>query len=356
MPEEERVPSIAIIGTGWGARVQVPAFREAGFEVAAIAGSDGAKTARTARELGVAQAFDDWRKIVDLDVDLVSVVTPPHLHREMAIEILQADKHLLLEKPTALDATQAREILDVSRRRPEQIAIIDHELRFLPTWIDAKNTLPSIGELRYIEMRYSSPGRGDRQRAWNWWSDAAMGGGIWGAVGSHLIDATRYFAGEIDSVRAILTTLIDTRPFGEGKREVTSDDHVDATLTLASGTPVSMSLSVVAGIDEPTLLTFHGERGSLRLVAGTLLRSRDGRWEEISKVDGGHAGDSDGGFFGTGTKQIAAALCQAIEGDREALSPAATIFDGLRQQQVLDAGRASSERGGVSVSTAVPND
>jgi predicted dehydrogenase len=44
---------VGIIGTGWGARVQVPAFREAGIEVVAISGRDREKTARTAQALGI---------------------------------------------------------------------------------------------------------------------------------------------------------------------------------------------------------------------------------------------------------------------------------------------------------------
>lgn len=346
------MPSIAIIGTGWGSRVQVPAFRQAGFDIAAIAGSDAAKTSKIAGELGVQRSFGDWRRILDLDIDLVSVVTPPHLHREMAIAILAAGKHLLLEKPTALDANEARAILEESRRRPEQIAIIDHELRFLPTWLEARKTLHSIGDLRYIEMRYSSPGRGDRRRAWNWWSDAEKGGGIWGAVGSHLIDGARYFAGEIESVQATLRTIIDVRPDGSSTREVTSDDRADASLTLTTGVPVSMSLSVVAGIDEPTTITFHGESGAMRLVANQLLRAEGGNWEKVAEVNGRQTGDSDGGYFGSGTLQIAAALREALEGHRDALAPAATIADGLRQQEVLDAGRLSSQRGGTKVSAA----
>src|SRR5260221_11710013 len=67
---------IGIIGTGWGARVQVPAFREAGLDVVAIAGHDSLKTRQTARELELTP-FDDWHELVTMNVDLVTIVTPP---------------------------------------------------------------------------------------------------------------------------------------------------------------------------------------------------------------------------------------------------------------------------------------
>ncbi|HXG58091.1 MAG TPA: Gfo/Idh/MocA family oxidoreductase, partial [Thermoanaerobaculia bacterium] len=80
---------IGVIGTGWGARVQVPAFREAGHEVVAIAGRDPSRTTRIAAGLGV-RPFHDWRELIRSDVDLVTIVTPPSEHLEMATAALAA--------------------------------------------------------------------------------------------------------------------------------------------------------------------------------------------------------------------------------------------------------------------------
>jgi predicted dehydrogenase len=156
---------VGIVGTGWGARVQVPTFREAGLEVTAIAGFHRNKTRELAAELKL-RAHDDWREVVSSpDVDLVSIVTPPSEHREMAIAALEAGKHVLCEKPTALNALEAEQMLAASRRFPSQLALIDHELRFLPAWREARARLPELGSVRYVEGRYSSPARGDRNRA-----------------------------------------------------------------------------------------------------------------------------------------------------------------------------------------------
>ncbi|KPV48757.1 oxidoreductase, partial [Kouleothrix aurantiaca] len=127
---------IAIIGTGWGARVQVPAFRSAGLEVVALAGSDAAKTERIAGELGVASSTGEWRELLARpDADVVSIVTPPDLHHEITLAMLEAGKHVLCEKPTARDAAEAEEMLAAAQARPRQPALIHHELRFLPALI-----------------------------------------------------------------------------------------------------------------------------------------------------------------------------------------------------------------------------
>src|SRR5689334_6749300 len=116
---------IGIIGTGWGARVQVPTFREAGLQVVAIAGHNREKTRVVAEELEV-RAHEDWREIVDADdIDLVSIATPPSEHKQMALAALEAGKHVLLEKPTAMNAGEGEELVAAARRHPDRIALID---------------------------------------------------------------------------------------------------------------------------------------------------------------------------------------------------------------------------------------
>lgn len=314
---------IGIIGRGWGERAQAPNFKQAGLDVVAVAGRS------------------DWRQVIDSDVDLVSVALPPALHREIAIAALDRGKHVLCEKPTALNAAEAQEMLDAARAHPDKIAIIDHELRFLPSFLAARERIGEIGEIRYAEVRYSSPSRGDRTRAWNWWSDATQGGGVWGAVGSHFVDALRYFDLDIEGVQAMLATIIDER----SGRRVTSDDFAAVHLHLKGGVPATMTFSAVAaGPDEPATLTIHGESGAFRLLGEELLFAKPrGTFQRIAGDDlSNRPGNSPGGAFGTGTYCLGVALRRALdEGDRSALAPAATFEDGLMQQRALDAGRRS---------------
>ncbi len=340
---------IGIIGTGWGARSQVPNFREAGLEVVAIAGSHRNKTKRVAEELEL-EAVDEWRQLVTRgDIDLVSVVTPPSEHLAMSTAALDAGKHLICEKPTALNAAEAQKLVEVGRRNPGRVAIIDHELRFLPSFREARLRIAELGGIRYAEARYASPARGDRSREWNWWSDAERGGGVWGAVGSHFVDALRYFGMEIEAVQATLMTFIDERPFGDATRKVTADDFATVTLRLRGGALAAMTFSGVAsGPDEPSTLTLHGENGAMRLVSEELLTALRG--EPFTRAAGAptaqRAGNSFGGAFGTGTFFLGRALRAALDDHSpSALNPAATLEDGLAQQRVLDAARRSSAGG-----------
>lgn len=172
---------------------------------------------------------------------------------------------------------------------------------------------------------------------------------MWGAIGSHLIDAVRYLTGEITAVQAILETMIDQRPHGEGWRPVTSDDFAAIHLRLASGGVAVMHCSVVSGIDEPTTITIHGDQGAIRLSGERLLLSECGLpWKPlIDDETAARPGNSAGGAFGTGTLLLGRALRDALDdGNLAALAPAATLRDGLAHQRVLDAARRSHANGG----------
>jgi len=319
---------VGIIGRGWGERSQAPNFRDAGLEISAITG------------------HADWQKAIESEADVISIVTPPSTHVEIAIAALEAGKHVICEKPTALNATEAQRLVDAARGHPKRIAIIDHELRLLPSFRAARERIAQIGTIRYAEARYASPSRGDRSRPWNWWSDASQGGGVWGAVGSHFIDALRYLGFEIEAVQAVLATIIGER---SGKK-VTSDDFAAVHLRLRGGALAAMTFSAVAsGPDEPTVLTVHGESGAFRLTGEELLFAPPRA--AFTRVAGGdlqpRPGNSPGGAFGSGTYYLGLALKRALDdGDRAALSPAATFEDGLIQQRVLDAARRSHRAGG----------
>lgn len=124
---------VAILGTGWGAGTQIPAFKAAGLDIAALWGRTPETARRAADQAGVAFATADFDEALSRsDVDLVSVATPPSSHAELSIRALEAGKHVLCEKPTAMDAAEAARMLEAARQRPDLLALIDHELRFLP--------------------------------------------------------------------------------------------------------------------------------------------------------------------------------------------------------------------------------
>jgi predicted dehydrogenase len=335
--------TIGTIGTGWGARVQVPAFRSAGLAVQALAGSDPAKTTRTAEELGVAFATSDWRALLARpDVALVSIVTPPHLHREMALAALAAGKHVLCEKPTALSAAEAEEMLAAAQARPAQLALIDHELRFLPALRLARQLVAegAIGPVRLAEARVIGAGRSDAARPWSWWNDAAKGGGILGAIGSHQIDTLRYLlADEVAAAHGLTAVGVAERPGPDGApTPVTADDIAAGVLRFGSGALATLILSVVASASEPSSLTLYGAAGTLRFSGGRLLQGdAGGELRDITPPHSVRIPDGISGDFPEGTVYLGHALAAALAGDTAALAPAATFADGLANQRVVDA-------------------
>src|SRR5439155_10032142 len=105
-----------------------------------------------------------------------------------------------VREAAGLDGGEAQRMLAAAERRPRQLAWIDHELRYEPNRRKVHDLIRAgaIGEVRHLELVLRPYLRGDgRPQAadapWTWWSDAAKGGGILGAVGSHLIDLCRYW-------------------------------------------------------------------------------------------------------------------------------------------------------------------
>ncbi|KAB2858546.1 MAG: Gfo/Idh/MocA family oxidoreductase [Anaerolineae bacterium] len=346
--------SIGIIGTGWGVRVQVPAFRLAGLEISAIAGRQAEKTAKIGTELGIPVATTDWREVVSHpDVQVVSITTPPNLHLEMVLAALDAGKHVICEKPTAMNAAEAKQMWDAAQKHPDLLTIIDHELRFAPVLQLGKNMIAEgrIGAVRHILSHTVSGTRSDPNRAWNWWSDAAQGGGLWGAIGSHQIDTIRYLTGaEVTAVNGVLNTFIQQRPDGETVRPVTADDYYSVRLRLDDGVFVNMEGSAVGHLDEPSILTVYGTEGTLRLSNHRLYHAvKGGSLVDITPFSDIEIPEKFASPFQQATMYLAHAIKAYLSGNRVMMAEAATFEDGWRVQAVLDAARVSSARGGVGV-------
>jgi predicted dehydrogenase len=348
---------VGIIGTGWGARVQVPAFRAAGLEVVALAGSQAKKTQRIAAELDIPFATGNWQTLLERpDVAVVSIVTPPVLHCEMTLAALAAGKHVLCEKPTAFDAIEAQKMLEAAQARPEQLALIDHELRFLPAIQSARKLVADggIGQLRHAEVRFINSSRANLKRLWNWWSDVAQGGGILGAISSHQIDTVRYVLNdEVVAARGYLNTFVTERPLpateessSPGTREVTADDFASFQLQFARSGVAMVTASMIARMNESQSFTFYGSEGTLRFIDGRIwYAAPDEDFEDITPPPTIVVEEQLTNLypdFAEASVYMGYALRAALAGDHSLLQKAATFVDGLRVQQVIDAVRRSS--------------
>ena len=351
----DRTVGVGIIGSGFARTTQIPCFQAVdGIEVVAILSRNLTRAFDLAKEFGIRRAFDDLDRFLALpEVDLVSVASPPHLHLPQTLAALRANKHVLCEKPTALHAGEAARMLEAARES-DRIHLIDHELRFHPRRRRLGLMLEEgfTGNVYSIDYRMLSYGRADPERPWTWWADESRGGGVLGALGSHVVDAIRVWLGEVAEVRADLATMVRERPDPETgePRRVTSDDHTNLWLRLESGVRASVSLSVVARETFPSRTAVQGERGSLLLDGEMRLWSRErseSEFREVAEPDapslppGTPVADS---VWSRSFALYAAAIRDAIASGARTVPGAATFEDGLRNQAVLDAARLSAKR------------
>ena len=234
----DKTIGIGIVGAGFARTTQIPGFRNCqGARVVAIASRRREHAAQVAQEFGIEHVADDWQELVRRDdVDLVSVVTPPSTHLEITLAALERGKAVLCEKPMAMDAAEAKRMTD-SARAAGVLALIDHELRFLSSRRKLRALVHNgeIGMVRHCNYVFRSDYRGVLGN-WDWWSDATMGGGTLGAIGSHAIDSFRWLLStEISEVCCVLATHVGERPDKASgtMRSVTSDDTVRMLLRFA---------------------------------------------------------------------------------------------------------------------------
>ncbi len=201
-------PGAVVVGTGFGTRVHVPALRAAGFTVTALVGRDLERTLRRAERLDVPNALVDLDEALHLPgVEAVTIATPPHTHAELAIAVARAGRHVLCEKPFAMDAREAEAML-AAAESAGVTHLVGHEFR----WATERATIGRaisdgrIGEPRFASLVQYVPLVADpAARTPEWWFDPSAGGGWLGASGSHVVDQIRVWLGEFTEVSARLS-------------------------------------------------------------------------------------------------------------------------------------------------------
>ena len=353
---------IGIIGTGFARRVQIPAFLACENTVIASVASGSVDNARsTAEECGAAHFTADWRETVARgDVDLVCITTPPNLHREMTLAAIEHGKHILCEKPMAMNVAEVLDMIEAAKDRP-LLTLIDHELRFQPGRQAAYKMLRDgvIGKVRHTKFIFQAPHRGDPNIRWNWWSDASVGGGALGAIVSHIIDSFNWFLDtDVASVFCQLQTHIKQRPGGSGEMlPVTSDDESNMLLRfrdndLTNDATGLVSVSMTEYPKYKNRLEFYGSDGAIRIdhIGDVYLaKAGDDDWKQIDvPLTANIPGVADTGFA-RGFMDFAPKIVDAVREGRPVIEHAATFDDGLRVQRVLDAARESNASGKVII-------
>ncbi len=349
---------VGVLGVGFGSTVHIPGFRSEGWEVAGVWSRRRERAEEQAAEHGIDTVHDDWRELVEReDVDAIAVTTPPGPHHEMSIAALRAGKHVLCEKPFALNAAEAAEMREASASTG-LMAMVAHEFRFTPQRTRIRELIGEgyIGEpqLAAVQLLMGRPA-GDQPPPMGWGSRAAEGGGLLGALGSHYIDGLRHWFGDIASVSGQVATLRPDRLDAEtgGVVQADSDDTFSFTLAFSHGVTATMTASSVVAPSQGARILVTGTGGVL------LATQRGPNPEQDGVVLGGKADaraleelpmpdrltpfedDRDGRLV-----SFRLLVREFERGIREGTSsPSPSFEDGWRCQQVLDAVRESSRTG-----------
>jgi predicted dehydrogenase len=348
-------PPVLVVGTGFGCRIHVPALRAAGFEVAALVGSDPERTTRRAERSGVPLAFTDLDEAISrTGAVAVTIATPPDTHAALALAAVSRGCHVICEKPFARDTAEARGMLDAAERAGVK-HFVGNEFRWLPERVVAARAIAEgmIGEPRLASLVQFHPlvASPDAKMP-GWWFDAGVGGGWLGAQGSHIVDHVRTWLGEFASVSAALPIVSD--------RQGVAEDSYALRFRMANGVEGSIQQSAGAWGPSVAMTRVAGTHGTLWLDGSAVwLADARGARElpvppdlELPPPPSASADPRERfSHYELGPyTRLCEALRAGVDG-REQTGPVAppTFADGVAAMEVLDAIRASAARGGELV-------
>src|SRR5215207_9178617 len=162
-------------------------------DIVAIASRDEKRAKEAARDHGIAKAYGSYEALLaDPDIDAIYNPLPNHLHAPLTIKALEAGKHVLCEKPIAINADEARQI-EAAQKKSGLIVAEAFMVRFHPQWQRVREIVRSgrLGEVRAIHTIFSyflaDPN--------NIRNQAEIGGGGLYDIGCYAINTARYVFG-----------------------------------------------------------------------------------------------------------------------------------------------------------------
>ena len=321
------------------------------------------------RQAGFEFATDNYKDLIERDdIDIIDICTPNYLHKDIIIDALNTGKHVMCEKPLAMNLAEAREILDAANAHPELVSQITFEYRYQPAMMRAKKLIEEglLGRVFSVRIAYLHSGYIDSNRPISWRLTKEYGGG--GALydlSSHVIDITRFFLGDFRKVFARLETFIKKRPIPEKPGEFGEVEVDDLTLMmfeLENGAVGTLESSRIAtGSNDEYRIEIHGEKGAIKFnsMQPNFLEVYDCR--SPSEPIGGRRGftaietvqrfpepaiDFPGPKFSIGWMRpnignVFNFITNIVEGRK----PDADMYAGYKVQEVMEACQISDKRG-----------
>lgn len=178
----------AIIGTRFGVRTILPAV----LKVKCLnikylcGGKDKEKTRMIAQKYSIKNFGYTYEDIInDNEIKIVFVATPHVFHYEMIKKAIQKEKIVLTEKPLGIDEFEVNDIVELAKKS-NKLMLVNHQLNYYPVFNKIKEKLNLLGEVYYMKIYYQT-NRLTYLNEENWTLDSKKGGGLYLAIGSHIL-------------------------------------------------------------------------------------------------------------------------------------------------------------------------
>ncbi|GAB6276503.1 MAG: Gfo/Idh/MocA family oxidoreductase [Rectinema sp.] len=163
-------------------------------KVLGIASRDAGRAKQAARELGLARSFGSYEAMLaDPEIDAVYIPLPNHLHAQWIKKAADAGKHVLCEKPFAMDAAQAAEAVRYAESKGVRV-MEAFMYRFHPQWAHAKQVVQSgeIGKVQFVQIQFTYNNKDPR----NIRNILDTGGGAMYDIGCYACSSSRFVMGK----------------------------------------------------------------------------------------------------------------------------------------------------------------
>ena len=232
-----------------GIKHVIPAMQKGTLtEITAIASRDLERAEEAALKLGIPKAYGSYEELLaDDDIEAIYNPLPNHLHVPWTLKAIEAGKHVLCEKPIALNVSEAESLLEYSKKYPDIKVMEAFMYRFHPQWDIVKSWLSvgMIGTINSIQSAFCYFNKNEE----DYRNHPEMGGGGLLDVGSYCISSARYiFESEPESI----LSSVDMDP------EFGVDRHVSAVLNFPNGA-ATMYCSTQS--DRYQNMTIYGSEG-----------------------------------------------------------------------------------------------
>jgi len=206
---------VGLAGSGFVGPAHLDALRRLGIEVLGLCEDTPERAKEKAAGLGLPKAYASFEAmLVDPAIQSVHLTTPNYLHYSQAKAALLAGKHVVCEKPLAMNTKESAELVRLAREK-KSVGVVNFNLRFYPLNLQARSMVQSgeIGEIYIIQGSYLQdwllfP------TDWNWRLEPELGGQLRAVadIGSHWLDTVQFITGlRVKAVLADFQTFLPTR-------------------------------------------------------------------------------------------------------------------------------------------------